>query len=107
MAFKRIIGIGEGTYNVQIVKTILVSYPGNKQALKITVKTIEDDEVYHTFLIFINNTYVITKLINVTYEENFDEEIDEEDFNGVYMEITTKEKNGYINIIDINPVDGE
>lgn len=105
MAFKRIMGILEGNYFVEITKAEVINYNDGRQAIKVVVKTRED--VFGNFLIFTNNVQLINKLIDVTYENCIDEEIDERDFIGVTMEITTKEKNGYINIVDIKQVEFE
>lgn len=107
MAFKRILGILEGIYIVEVTKVGLITYSDGRQALKLTVRTIEDTIIYGNFLIFVNNIYLVEKLINITYDNPPEGDIDEQDFVGIYMEITTREKNGYINIVDINPVEFE
>ena len=107
MSFKRIVGILEGNYIVEVTKVDLITYDDGRQALKLTVRTIEDIIIYGNFLIFTNNVYLIDKLVNIAYDTPPDDEVNEEDFVGMYMEITTKEKNGYMNIVDINPVEFE
>lgn len=106
MAFKRQLNILEGSYIVEITNVELLNYPDNRQALKLKVRTYKDN-VYGNFLIFTNNVYLIDRLIDIVYDKDPGQEIDEQDFVGIYMEITTREKNGYINIVDINPVEFE
>lgn len=106
MSFKRILSILEGNHVVKVTGVKLLNYGDERQALKLTVRTIEGG-VYGNFLIFTNNVYLIDKLIDITYDDPPNDEVNEEDFFGIYMEITTKEKNGYMNIVDINPVEFE
>ncbi|GAA0860248.1 hypothetical protein GCM10008916_25730 [Clostridium nitritogenes] len=106
MSFKRILGILEGNHAVKVTGVKLLNYEDERQALNLTVRTIEGG-VYGNFLIFTNNVYLIDKLIDITYDDQPNDEVNEEDFFGIYMEITTKEKNGYMNIVDINPVEVE
>lgn len=105
MAFKRISGILEGNYIIEVTKVGIITYKDGRQALKLTVRTIEGDIIYGNFLIFTNNVYLMDKLINITYENPPKNEVNEEEFVGIYMEITTREKNGYMNIVDMNPVE--
>lgn len=105
MPFKRLIGILEGRHIVGITNAEVSNYKDGNEAINLTVKTREN--VLGKFLIFTNNTYLVDKLIEITYDECLDDEINEKDFIGVSMEITTKEKNGYMNIVDINPVEFE
>lgn len=107
MSFKRIAGILEGNYIVEVTKVDLITYDDGRQALKLAVRTVEGTIIYGNFLIFTNNVYLIDKLINIAYDNPPDDEVNEEDFVGIYMEITTKEKNGYMNIVDINSVEFE
>lgn len=106
MSFKRILSILEGNHVVKVTGVKLLNYGDERQALKLTVRTIEGG-VYGNFLIFTNNVYLVDKLIDITYDNPPDDEVNEEDFVGIYMEITIKEKNGYMNIVDINPVEFE
>lgn len=106
MSFKRVLSILEGNHAVEVTGVRLLNYEDERQALKLAVRTIEGG-VYGNFLIFTNNVYLIDKLINIAYDDPPDDEVNEEDFVGIYMEITTKEKNGYMNIVDINPVEFE
>lgn len=106
MTFKIQENAKEGTSVVKILGVELLNYKYGKQALKIMVKYI-DSKLYGTFLIFTNNVYLIDKLVKIVYENLPEEEIDEQKFVGIYMEITTKEKNGYLNIVDIKSVEFE
>ena len=106
MTFKIQENVKEGTGVVKVVGVDLLNYNYVKQALKTMVEYV-DSKLYATFLVFTNNHYLINKLIDIAYEIAPDDEIDEQKFVGIYMEITTKEKNGYMNIVDINPVEVE
>ncbi|MDY6013154.1 hypothetical protein [Clostridium sp.] len=106
MTFKIQENVKEGTGVVKVVGVELLNYNYGKQALKTMVEYV-DSKLYATFLVFTNNHYLINKLIDIAYEIAPDDEIDEQKFVGIYMEITTKEKNGYMNIVDINPVEVE
>ena len=105
MTFKIQENVKEGTGVVKVVGVELLNYNYGK-ALKTMVEYV-DSKLYATFLVFTNNHYLINKLIDIAYEIAPDDEIDEQKFVGIYMEITTKEKNGYMNIVDINPVEVE
>ena len=106
MTFKIQENAKEGTSVVKILGVELLNYNYGKQALKMMVKYI-DSKLYGTFLIFTNNVYLIDKLVKAVYENLPEDEIDEQKFVGIYMEITTKENNGYLNIVDIKPVEFE
>lgn len=107
MSFRRPLRMNEGSYFVEITSVDLVSYSEGKEALKLTVKTLEGDIIYGKFLIFTNNSYIVNKLIDIAYEEQPNDEIDEQKFVGVLIEIILREKNGYLNIVDISPIEYE
>lgn len=107
MSFKRIACISEGNYIVEITDVNLINFKGDKEALKLTLETYEDNPLSGSFLIFINNTYLIDKLINSVCENTSVYEVNEKEFIGGFIEITTKVKGGYLNIVDINPVEFE
>ena len=105
MAFKRVQAIAEGNYIVKITGAKVVDYDNGIQGIQLTVITQEG--VYGNFLIFTTNIHLIEKLIKITYSECNEDEVNEQDFVNIEMEIKTKERNGYINIVDIIDINSE
>ena len=99
--FKRIIGLTEGVHDLKIVGVEVVDYKNSGKALKLNVRN--EKGIKHTFLIFLNNIFLVNKLIESVYTDvtDNDEEFNEQDFIGITIKADIKETNGYLNIVDI------
>ncbi|MBK5241689.1 hypothetical protein [Clostridium sp.] len=95
--------IGEGTWKIMVESANNIKFGNGSEALRIGVTT--KDGMTGSFLIFTNNNYLINKLLNCVYYDGVprQEEIDIQYFVSSMLTITTKENNGYLNIVDINP----
>ena len=95
--------IGEGFY-IADIKGVHVKEC--KNGMQMLIFNLVSNNKQGSAILFTNNTCLIEKLMKITYEDydpedDYDDEVDEKDFIGIRMKVKLKEKNGYLNIVDI------